>query len=302
MRNDSLRTLGFVNNANPSQDEIRSAYLKLCLQHHPDKGGDMQEFIRITKAYETLKTNHRGYNNIDDDSDGDDNGLDELFDILTNLYPTFAHFAQTFKKHIPPKTKKAKSKPTIAPIIIHVARTLEDIACFQYKKIRWRVKKGNESESETAFIPLFTDEKEFVISEKGDYDSSLEAQGDVIVRIYPEEHSHYFINDITGQNDIVHHIEITLFELYYGKQIDLVLPNKKVFSRFVYPLDEGMFVLEKGLGLPCNVLLPLQMNDVVWSDLYLDFRVRHDWIDKNELHNYQAMFKTLCAKTSFDTS
>lgn len=37
-----------------TQREITKKYKKLCLTHHPDKGGNQQDFIKITKAYETL--------------------------------------------------------------------------------------------------------------------------------------------------------------------------------------------------------------------------------------------------------
>ncbi|CAE8720516.1 unnamed protein product, partial [Polarella glacialis] len=34
--------------------EIRAAYRKLAMIHHPDKGGDKEEFQKIQGAYETL--------------------------------------------------------------------------------------------------------------------------------------------------------------------------------------------------------------------------------------------------------
>ncbi len=36
-------------------DEIKSAYRKLVMQHHPDKGGDAAAFRRIQGAYEVLE-------------------------------------------------------------------------------------------------------------------------------------------------------------------------------------------------------------------------------------------------------
>ena len=45
-------TLGVEKDA--SQDEIKKAYRKLVIVHHPDKGGDSEKFKEISQAYETL--------------------------------------------------------------------------------------------------------------------------------------------------------------------------------------------------------------------------------------------------------
>jgi molecular chaperone DnaJ len=39
---------------NASFDDIKKQFRKLAMQHHPDKGGDTEEFQRINRAYETL--------------------------------------------------------------------------------------------------------------------------------------------------------------------------------------------------------------------------------------------------------
>ena len=50
---DYYSTLGVGRNA--SQDEIKRAYRKLAMQHHPDRGGDTQTLAQINEAYDTLK-------------------------------------------------------------------------------------------------------------------------------------------------------------------------------------------------------------------------------------------------------
>mgnify|MGYP002049081262 CR=1 FL=1 len=44
-----------------SQDEIKKAYRKLSLEHHPDKGGDSAAFIRVHEAYEARLQPTAGY-------------------------------------------------------------------------------------------------------------------------------------------------------------------------------------------------------------------------------------------------
>lgn len=46
------RTLGLEPNA--SEEEVKKAYRKLAMKHHPDRGGDEAEFKKIKEAYEAI--------------------------------------------------------------------------------------------------------------------------------------------------------------------------------------------------------------------------------------------------------
>ena len=50
-------TLGVARAADT--EEIKKAYKTLARKHHPDKGGDAEEFKRIQKAYEILSDDQR---------------------------------------------------------------------------------------------------------------------------------------------------------------------------------------------------------------------------------------------------
>jgi DnaJ-class molecular chaperone len=52
MRMDYYSTLGVSRDAH--EDEIKRAYRKLAMQHHPDRGGDQAQFQKIQEAYDTL--------------------------------------------------------------------------------------------------------------------------------------------------------------------------------------------------------------------------------------------------------
>ena len=49
---DYYKVLGV--NLNSSQGEIKSTSRILSLKHHPDRGGDAEEFKKINEAYSTL--------------------------------------------------------------------------------------------------------------------------------------------------------------------------------------------------------------------------------------------------------
>lgn len=52
--------LGVPNTA--SEDEIKKAYRKLAIKHHPDKGGDPEEFKKIQGAYDILSDSEKRQN------------------------------------------------------------------------------------------------------------------------------------------------------------------------------------------------------------------------------------------------
>lgn len=52
-KKDYYEVLGI--NKNASADEIKTAYRRLAIEHHPDRGGDEDKFKEINEAYEVLK-------------------------------------------------------------------------------------------------------------------------------------------------------------------------------------------------------------------------------------------------------
>ena len=40
-----------------SHEELRSVYRKLCLKHHPDKGGTSEMFVKLQKEYKACQEN-----------------------------------------------------------------------------------------------------------------------------------------------------------------------------------------------------------------------------------------------------
>eukprot|EP00448_Togula_jolla_P031282 CAMPEP_0170621286 /NCGR_PEP_ID=MMETSP0224-20130122/28521_1 /TAXON_ID=285029 /ORGANISM="Togula jolla, Strain CCCM 725" /LENGTH=511 /DNA_ID=CAMNT_0010947537 /DNA_START=59 /DNA_END=1594 /DNA_ORIENTATION=- len=71
---------------NASEAEIKKAYRKLAVKHHPDKGGDPEKFKEITRAYEVLSDSEKrakydrfGEEGVDGDGGGDPTDIFESF-------------------------------------------------------------------------------------------------------------------------------------------------------------------------------------------------------------------------------
>merc|ERR1712137_868666 len=71
---------------NASEPEIKKAYRKLAVKHHPDKGGDPEKFKEITRAYEVLsdsdkraKYDRGGEDAVDGGGGGDPSDIFEAF-------------------------------------------------------------------------------------------------------------------------------------------------------------------------------------------------------------------------------
>jgi len=72
-----------------SQDEIKKAYRRLAIRHHPDKGGDPEQFKELSKAYDVLMDPEKRelYDNYGEDAlngkAGPSGGAADIFDLFS---------------------------------------------------------------------------------------------------------------------------------------------------------------------------------------------------------------------------
>lgn len=155
---------------NASQEEIKKAYRKLSLKHHPDRGGDEEKFKELSAAYEQVTNTDR--NNINSfNNQGVPINMDDLiksmFGGMNMDFPpgsgntfNFQHIQKQFQK--PP------------PIIKHLSISLEQAynGCAMPIEIeRWVINdrvKTIEKETLYVDIPAGLDSNELIVfREKG---------------------------------------------------------------------------------------------------------------------------------------
>jgi molecular chaperone DnaJ len=87
-------------NETSTPDEIKKAYRKLAMEHHPDKGGDEEKFKKISEAYDTLGDENKRtqYDNQRKNPFGNMGGVGSMFEEFFN-----AGFQQQRKTNAPDK-------------------------------------------------------------------------------------------------------------------------------------------------------------------------------------------------------
>lgn len=83
---DPYEILGVERTASP--EEIKKAYRKLAVKHHPDKGGDQEKFKEISAAYEILSDAEKknNYDQFGDAQGPQGGGMPDMNDIFKNFF------------------------------------------------------------------------------------------------------------------------------------------------------------------------------------------------------------------------
>jgi DnaJ-class molecular chaperone len=205
MEPDYYKTLGLTNTA--SQDEIKKAYRKLSLKHHPDRSGEKEKFQELNEAYEVLSDERKrkqydmrsanGFNK-DDLPISPDDLMGMFFNMasggmsMPGMFPNAN--VHVFRNGMPTQfnmngfnMSQALQKPT--PIIKTIEITIDEAyqGCTKSIEIDRIIKDENinkmEKENVYVTIPKGIDENEIIIiREKGNVISD-DNKGDVKIFI-----------------------------------------------------------------------------------------------------------------------
>jgi molecular chaperone DnaJ len=113
-------------NKDANSDEIKKAYRKAAMQHHPDKGGDEAQFKKIQEAYDVLSDETKKYNYDRWGTTGQKNDFFN-FDDLFSAFGMRSPFSQ--------QRRKAQD------VVVQVSLSLDEVINGAQKRVRYRRKK-----------------------------------------------------------------------------------------------------------------------------------------------------------------
>ena len=127
-------------------DEIKKAFRKKAVEHHPDKGGDESKFKEISEAYETLsdeskrteydrfgKRNGNSFDPFGGRGGGHGFSMDDIFSQFGDIFGNGGSFNRQAHRH--PPTQKGSD------LRVQIQVTLEDILFGVTKKVKYKRQK-----------------------------------------------------------------------------------------------------------------------------------------------------------------
>lgn len=224
-----------------SPEEIKSAFKKLAMQHHPDRGGDTEKFKEINNAYQTL-TNpkedvhvHRGQG-FRQDFHYD---INEIFgnDVFQEI---FRQHGFRFKDQHQPRRNRT--------LRVNVALTLEEVQTGCDKTISIRLQNGKEKLVDCKIPPGVDNGITINYSKIGDDSIPSLPAGDLQVVVHVRPHPVY--ERIPGTLSLFMPFTIGAFDAILGTKATIPTLDKKQLSVTIPEgIQPGTKIKITGMGL-----------------------------------------------------
>ena len=269
-------TLGVSETA--TQDEIKKAYRKLAMQHHPDKGGDTNKFQEIQAAYDSISDdNKRAHYDAERRGGGmrfNINGQDVnggmpagMEDMLRNFGFAFGQGFQgpgggdPFGAFRQPRRNKDLQVDVVIPLV----STLNA----QTKTISIQTTNGGRSTVEVQIPRGVRPNSSIEYPGLGDNFFESLARGDLYVRIHVENNSGFHVEgldlvkvvDINCLHAIIGHEVIV--DSIDGRQFQMTIPpgtqpgtKFRIANQGLYDMNQsvrGSLIVVANLFIPTNL-------------------------------------------------
>ena len=211
---------------NSTQEEIRRAFRKAVLLHHPDKGGDADMFKSVLEAHKTLV---------------DMKHCDEQeVDIIMKLYKGIGRMYEIFCNTV---------SRTGLDIVLKLDVSLKEIYEGHTKKLNVKTYADRMLCNKTFYVPLYNFKKRHVYKGGGDANEQG-IVGDLIVTFDVVDTNEFYIDDLFDTYDMCVTVVVDLYDVLAHQEKQLVLPSGKEIS-VSHPLNLSHHAVDvENCGLP----------------------------------------------------
>jgi DnaJ-class molecular chaperone len=251
--------LGVKHNA--SHEEIKQAYKKLCILHHPDKNyshDTTDKYIDIQNAYEILTSDRKKYDEMDDK----DSFYDSLKKVIKSQFSNYDNYVKLiFGTEYNAKRiiDECDVPPFIVSMLNKIAKNVDiddlhiigTINATHEEKFndKYRIVDVKRKTKPNIKIKVPLRLKIYKLLNEGEYDYVSKNSGDIVINV-----SHDL--DILDENIVVNDYDIcvkkviTLYEYLYTDDIEIQIFNKmfstKINKNYSVIENEGMLIDDEG--------------------------------------------------------
>lgn len=230
MSKEYYRTLGVEPTA--SADEIKRAYRKLALHHHPDRGGAIGDFQKIQEAYSVLNDPQKRQEYDNPHQQGPFGGQQSPFNF-DDFIRNFGQFGQMF-------TQAQQRAP-----VLNLSTTVTLDQAYAGKELVANIELPNgQHRIINVTIPPGV-QHGTTLKLKGE--PSEDFQGDIYLTITVQPHHTYHRNG----DDLYQEIEITAFQAMLGDKIQVkTIKGTTVEVQVPAGIQHGGQLKVSGYGMP----------------------------------------------------
>lgn len=223
-----------------SAEEIRKAYKRLAMKHHPDRGGDSETLSKINEAYTVLKDpeKRRAYDNPNPFNSGSgprgyhNVNMNDIFD------DAFSDFFRSAGRGFGHKNQDLQMQTLL---------TLRD--CFSGKEFnaQYQLRTGEHKHINIHIPPGLRQGDTLRIPGAGDNSITNLPPGDVLLRVNIKTPHNWDLHDY----DLITSVNVNVFDLMKGTHVVIENPiNKKLKLKVPAGTNPGTVLTLKGEGIP----------------------------------------------------
>jgi curved DNA-binding protein len=224
-------------NPGASEEEVKKAYRKLAMKHHPDRGGDEAEFKRIKEAYENI-TAGNAYNPQQDPGFNPFHDFNDMFNMGRRAG------ARSFGSGFDFDPSAIRNPDITASIPC----SLEEAFAGFTKTMQYTAPGGQARSMEVTFPPGCTRDIKIKYSGAGSDLIKNVPAGDLYVRLNIAEHPIWKINP-SYPTDLNAVVKINVWQAMFGTTVEITEINGSLIEvNIPAGIQPGSQVRLKGRG------------------------------------------------------
>jgi curved DNA-binding protein len=237
--NDYYNILGVTKTSN--QDEIKKAYRKLAMQHHPDRGGDEKKFKEVEEAYRILSDPQARaqYDNPQPEFRFNTGNMEDMADI----------FGAMFRQSNPFGGQRRQPQRRNNSITIQVRMTLREILEGKDVIGSIRLPSGKDQTLQIKIPKGVRSGDQIKYQGLGDDSIPNIARGDLIAQIIELPDTRFTRNN----ENLYTEFTISAFDAILGSVIVVdTVSDSKLEITVPAGIQSGQSIICRGHGLPQN--------------------------------------------------